>query len=81
MMTKKLARHGNSRALVIERPILELLGIDDATELEMRTDGKSLIFTPVAAETRREMIRRIGEDIAQKHARALRAMAGEEEGA
>lgn len=81
MMTKKLARHGNSRALVIERPILELLGIDDATELEMSTDGKSLIFTPVAAETRREMIRRIGEDIAQKHARALRAMAGEEEGA
>jgi len=80
MMTKKLARHGNSRALVIEKPILDLLGIGDDTVLEMRTDGECLIFKPFMPETRREKIRRIGEDIAKKHSRALRAMAGEEEG-
>ena len=28
MITKKLSRHGNSLALVIDRSILELLGID-----------------------------------------------------
>jgi len=61
MMTKKLARHGNSRALVIEKPILELLGIDDATELEMYTDGKSLIFTPVGRGEHQQRLRGIGE--------------------
>ena len=39
MMMKKLARHGNSRALVIEKPILDLLGIDDNTTLQLHTDG------------------------------------------
>ena len=78
MLTKKLARHGNSRALVIEKPILDLLGIGDETELELHTDGESLIFTPVARETRREQIRRIGERLADQHQRALRVMAGEE---
>jgi antitoxin component of MazEF toxin-antitoxin module len=29
MMTKKLSKHGNSLALVIDRSILELLGIDE----------------------------------------------------
>ena len=55
MMLKKLARHGNSRAILIEKPILDLLGIDEDTELIMHTDGTSLIFTPVVNEARREM--------------------------
>jgi len=79
MLTKKLARHGNSRALVIEKPILDLLGINDATELEMHTDGESLIFTPVTPEMRREKIRKITRHMAERYDKALRAMAGEEE--
>jgi len=43
--------------LVIERPILELLGIDDATELEMHTDGKRLTFTPVTRGEHQEKLR------------------------
>ncbi len=71
MLTKKLARHGNSRAVLIEKPILDLLGIDDDTELQIRTDGERLIITPVTEDTRRDTIRAIG----QKHARRLpRAM-------
>ena len=79
MLTKKLARHGNSRALVIEKPILDLLGIDEETEFLLHTDGVSLIFTPVKPEDRRETIRRISEDIANRYDKALRAMAGKEE--
>jgi len=41
-MIKKLTRHGNSLALVIDKPILELLNIDETTPLEIRTDGKGL---------------------------------------
>jgi antitoxin MazE len=42
MMIKKLARHGNSLALVIEKEILEILNIDAETPLEISTDGASL---------------------------------------
>lgn len=47
-MKKKLSKYGNSRALVIDKPILELLDIDENTELEISTDGKSLLITPIS---------------------------------
>lgn len=55
-MVKKLTRHGNSLALVIDKPILNLLKIDASTPLEIRTDGKSLIVTPQRATLSREML-------------------------
>lgn len=47
MISKKLAKHGNSRALLIEKTILDLLRIDEDTELVVTTDGRSLIITPL----------------------------------
>ena len=46
MLTKKLSKHGNSLALVIDRPILELLGIDEGTTLDISTDGRALVVAP-----------------------------------
>lgn len=46
-MTKTLARHGNSYAVVIDRPIMDLLKFDPDKAVEVTTDGKSLIVTPV----------------------------------
>ena len=48
-MIKTLTRHGNSLALVIDKPILELLKIDADTPLEVHTDGRSLIVSPANA--------------------------------
>lgn len=45
-MLKKLARYGNSLALVLDKPILELLNIKDDTILKIKTDGTSIIITP-----------------------------------
>ncbi len=45
-MVKKLTKHGNSLALVIDKPILELLKIGSETPLEISTDGRSLIIAP-----------------------------------
>ena len=52
MMVKKLAAVGNSLGIIIERPILELLGITKDTPLEVRTDGEALIVRPVKATTK-----------------------------
>ena len=45
-MIKKLTKHGNSWALVIDKPVLELLKIDPETPLEIATDGRTLIISP-----------------------------------
>ena len=42
-MIKKLTKHGNSWALVIDKAVLELLNIDPETPLEIATDGQTLI--------------------------------------
>ena len=39
-MLKHLTKHGNSLALVIEKPVLELLNISAKTALEIITDGE-----------------------------------------
>jgi antitoxin component of MazEF toxin-antitoxin module len=45
-MIKKLTKHGNSLALVIDRSVLRLLNIDADTPLEITTDGKRLFLAP-----------------------------------
>ena len=45
-MIKTLTKHGNSYALVIDKPILELLKIDVDTPLDVTTDGQSLVISP-----------------------------------
>ena len=50
-LIKKLTKYGNSFALVIDRPVLNLLGIDIDTPLEISTpDGKKLEITPLKPE-------------------------------
>jgi antitoxin component of MazEF toxin-antitoxin module len=79
MITKKLARHGNSRALLIEKPILDLLNIDETTTLQLSTDGESLILTPITAEARSTTIRTIGEKHARAFPRAMQVLAGQDD--
>lgn len=45
-MIKTLQKHGNSQALVLEKPVLEALGIDADTSLQLTVSGNSLIVTP-----------------------------------
>ena len=44
-MIKRLTKHGNSLALVIDKAILELLEIDADTPISVRTDGTCLILS------------------------------------
>ena len=55
-MIKKLQSHGNSKALVIEKPIMEALGIDDDSELQLTVSGNSLVITPVNIGVGRDQV-------------------------
>ncbi len=46
-MIKKLVRYGNSKVLVIDKPILELLNLSETLEGKIQTDGESIIITPI----------------------------------
>ena len=74
-MLKKLTRHGNSMALVIDKGILELLNIDDKTPLEISTDGTLLIISPVRDEKRRRQFHEALGKANIKYGHALKRLA------
>lgn len=73
-MIKKLSAVGNSLGLIIERPILELLGITKDTELEVKTDGEALIIRP-AKLGKKERIRVSTKRMMDVHRETLRKLA------
>jgi antitoxin component of MazEF toxin-antitoxin module len=74
-MVKRLTKHGNSLALVIDRPILELLKIDADTPLEISTDGQVLIVSPVREAEHRKKFEKALEKVNRKYGRALKRLA------
>jgi len=74
-MIKKLVSHGNSAALVIDKPILELLRVDMDTPLEITTDGRNLIISPVGNRKREEKFKAALEEVNRRHARSLSRLA------
>jgi len=55
-MQKTLIKHGNSLALVIDKPILEMLDISADTPLELSTNGDALLVSPVRDQKRRKRL-------------------------
>ena len=75
-MVKRLAKHGNSLALVIDRGVLDLLEIDGNTPLSVTTDGKCLIVTPVRDPEREKRFRAALEEGNRRYGKALKRLAG-----
>jgi antitoxin component of MazEF toxin-antitoxin module len=74
-MIKTLTKHGNSLALVIEKPVLDLLGADADTPFDVTTDGQALVLTPVRDATRRQVFKTALEQANRKYAKALKKLA------
>ena len=45
-MIKRLRKVGNSNALLLDKPILQLLGLREGGEVQLTVEGGSLIVTP-----------------------------------
>ena len=73
-MIKKLIKHGNSSALIIDKPIIELLHIDENTALELATDGKNIIISPVSDEKRLARLKKSLKNINKKHSKTLKKL-------
>ncbi len=74
-MVKTLIKHGNSYALVIDKPILELLRATPDTPLELTTNGDTLMISPVRDAQRQRQLRRSLEKINKRYGDELKRLA------
>ncbi|MBI3855808.1 MAG: AbrB/MazE/SpoVT family DNA-binding domain-containing protein [Planctomycetes bacterium] len=74
-MIKKLTKHGNSLALVIDRSILDLLEIDADTPISMTTDGKHLVIAKATGAKVQRRLEAILEKGNKKYARMFKRLA------
>jgi len=74
-MIKKLTHHGNSVALIIDKPIMELLNITVDTPLEITTDGKNLVISPVHNPARGKKVAKALKKVNSRHRKTLKRLA------
>jgi antitoxin component of MazEF toxin-antitoxin module len=73
-MVKKLIQHGNSAALIIDKPIMEILNITNETSFELSTDGKNLILSPQIEKNQEKTVLNSLEKINKKYGAVLRRL-------
>lgn len=74
-MIKHLTPHGNSAALVIDKPIMELLKIKMETPLEITTDGRNIIVSPIQDEGRSKKFKASLSRVVTKHKKTFEKLA------
>jgi len=82
-MKKRLSRYGNSLALIIDKPILELLHITEDTVLNISTDGSSITIKPQGGEIHASQykvsdnpkVQKAFEEMMEKYAPAFKKLA------
>jgi antitoxin component of MazEF toxin-antitoxin module len=73
-MIKRLTSHGNSVALVIDKAILELLKMAADTTVELTTDGRNLIVSPVREAGREKRFKAALAKVNQRHGKTLKRL-------
>ena len=74
-MLKNFVKHGNSWALVVDRPILDLLKIDPERPVELTTDGASIRITAAEEGSRKEELRKASRKVNARHKKAFQKLA------
>lgn len=74
-MEKNLIKHGNSLAIVIDKPVLDLLQITADTKIELTTNGDAIMLTPVRDKKRQARLKAALEKINDKFGEDLKKLA------
>jgi antitoxin component of MazEF toxin-antitoxin module len=74
-MIKTLKKHGNSMALVIEKPMMEALGITEETPLQVTVNGNALVVTPANVGVGPERMKAVIKGIRKKYGPMLKRLA------
>ena len=74
-MVKTLKKHGNSHALVLEKPLMDAIGISVDTPLQVTVSGSSLIITPVNVGLGKEAVESSIARLRPRYAEMLKNLA------
>ncbi|MBI4636962.1 MAG: AbrB/MazE/SpoVT family DNA-binding domain-containing protein [Candidatus Rokubacteria bacterium] len=76
-MIKKLTKTGNSLALVLDKRLLDMAGIDARTPLEVSTDGQVIVISPVRAKRRVARLKTVVAEAHRQYGGVFRRLAAE----
>ncbi len=74
-MIKTLQKHGNSMALVIEKPMMEAIGINEDTPLQITLSGNALVITPANVGVGRKRIEESLKKMRRRYGPMLKRLA------
>ena len=74
-MIKKLTKHGNSHALVIDRTIMDQLGITPDSRLQITVTGDGILIRPLDVGVGSERVEEIMGDIQGRYRKTLDRLA------
>ena len=74
-MVKRLTKTGNSLSLVLDKPLLEQLGIDEDTPLEISTNGDVLVVTPVRDQARERKLKKARDEMDRRYSGVFKRLA------
>ena len=74
-MRKKLTRTGNRLALVLDKRLLDRVGIDADTALDVSTNGQIIVVSPVRDRRHTAKLKRIVADAHAKYSGVFRRLA------
>lgn len=74
-MIKRLQKQGNSVALIIEKPVMQALGITEETPLQVTVNGNALVVTPANVGVGPERMKTIIKDIRKRYGPMLNRLA------
>lgn len=74
-MIKRLQKHGNSVALIIEKPVMEALGITEATPLQITVNGNALVVTPANVGVGSDKLKPVVKEIRKRYGPMLKRLA------
>ncbi len=74
-MIKTLSKVGNSQALILDKTLLELLGIGERGEVELQVQGDTLLVRPTHYRARRTNLQRLGSEVMDQFEPAFKRLA------
>ena len=74
-MKKRLSRSGDSVAIVLDKPLLEAVGIDAGSEVDVSTIGDVIVITPVRDSERRRKREKSLDELDVEYAGVFRRLA------
>ena len=71
---KKLTKNGNSVAVIIEKPMLEVLGATPDSFVKRTIEGNKLILEFVSLEDREKLMHEASERIIGRHSKTFKKL-------